>query len=195
MTGEAQPPGYYKQSFLCEAFRILNSNHTMLTDTIERSEQCRQNIESLSKRLEIFGESLVLQCKEAIDSSAEIIGEYTKYKLFNKQLDPMYLPNDFRAQYKEHQDYLEESASQILIEIDLPTNNDNSQTLCDRLETLSVDSNSDISGRQDCQLFNTETVINSTDQDVVMKLPPPLCPEIINTPSTDISNNSNNGKP
>src|SRR5699024_10018928 len=65
MLGESQPPDYYKQSFLCEPFRIMTANLSLIGDTVEQIDQCQATIDALDKRMDRFGEMLESRHKSA----------------------------------------------------------------------------------------------------------------------------------
>lgn len=104
MSGEALPPGHYRATFLCEAFRLLASNHAMLADAVERGAHWTRNIDSLEARMDRFEESFERRCRAAIDSSRATLAATASYRLFNEDFDPSLLPAYFKAVYGEHLD-------------------------------------------------------------------------------------------
>ncbi|KAH9406223.1 Rab5 GDP/GTP exchange factor [Tyrophagus putrescentiae] len=104
MSGEALPPGHYRATFLCEAFRLLASNHAMLADAVERGAHWRRNIDSLEARMDRFEESFERRCRAAIDSSRATLAATASYRLFNEDFDPSLLPAYFKTVYGEHLD-------------------------------------------------------------------------------------------
>lgn len=105
MSGEAQPPGAYKQTFLCEAFRLLASNHAMLTDAVERGGHWSRNIEVLAGRMDRFEGHFEGRCQAAIESSRATLAATTAgYRLFSQDFDPSLLPTYFKRVYGEHLD-------------------------------------------------------------------------------------------
>ena len=178
MSGEAQPPGFYKQTFLCEAFRILNNNHAMLSDTIERCADWEKNIDSLTTRMNRFSEQFESRCKTAIDSSKATIQQTAHYKLFDQDFDPSCLPSYFQNLYGEHLDKVNAAKSSILIDIgsELETvPNDGDGYNCDKIDSLDRNSNS-----EDRKHATSEGT--ASQDELASKLPPPLCPEVLNSP-------------
>ncbi|XP_017495028.1 PREDICTED: rab5 GDP/GTP exchange factor-like [Rhagoletis zephyria] len=104
MSGEALPPGHYRATFLCEAFRLLASNHAMLADAVERGAHWTRNIDSLEARMDRFEESFERRCRAAIDSSRATLAATASYRLFNEDFDPSLLPAYFKTVYGEHLD-------------------------------------------------------------------------------------------
>ncbi|OTF75138.1 hypothetical protein BLA29_006255 [Euroglyphus maynei] len=143
INGEAQPPGYYKQSFLCEPFRIMNSNHTMLSDTIKRNAHWLENLDYLEKRMDRFEQMLENKCRAAINSSKEMIAQHSTYKIFDTagDVDPLLFPASFRESYQKHCQQKKEKEN-ILIEIESSnstingSNNDDGHTVCDELASI-----------------------------------------------------------
>ncbi|KAF7489435.1 Rab5 GDP/GTP exchange factor [Sarcoptes scabiei] len=101
VSGEAQPPGYYQQSFLCEPFRIMDSNQIMLNDTNKRNAHWQESLKSFERKLDRFEETIESKCKAAIDSSKETLNQCSKYCFFkrdnkdeiNDDIDLRFLPN------------------------------------------------------------------------------------------------------
>lgn len=172
-SGEAQPPGFYKQTFLCEAFRILNSNHVMLSDTTERNAAWEKNIDSLSSRLNRFTGQFESRCKAAIDSSKLTIQQTAHYKLFDQDFVPSHLPSYFQRIYAEHLDHVNAQSSAILIDFG---SEKGEQYTCDKLDTLDL-----IATSEEKSTSNAAT-LPTGDGDLVTQLPPPLCPEVIQNP-------------
>lgn len=174
MNGEAQPPGYYKQSFLCEAFRILSTNYAMLTDTTERSTHWEKNIDSLSSRLQRFTEQFESRCTSAISSSRATIKQCSRYKLFDQEFDPSLLPSYFQSKYEQ----MKSQKNAILIDIggeSAIVKPEDDRYIVDRTRSvdLTIDDNS---GEPP---FSAEIAVATDEHEIVLKLPPPLCPQVI----------------
>lgn len=208
INGEAQPPGYYKQSFLCEPFRIMNSNHTILNDTIKRNAQWLENLDYLEKRMDRFEQIFENKCRVAIDSSKEMIAQHSTYKIFDTasvdDVDPLLFPENFRETYKKHKQQKKEKEN-LLIEIESTSSSPNlnindvsvdSQIVCDQL--ASIDFNHDSSIEPLTVETNDDDKDNNNDNDDdgggFPKLPNPLCPEPISTTTTVNSNSDQSEK-
>lgn len=182
VKGDAQPPGYYKQSFLCETFRILNANAAKLNDTIERHKKCEEEIESLSTRLEAFSEHIENRYQQSITSSNATMNNCSNYKIFDQDIDPTHLPSYFRTQYEEHKIREQEKKDALLIDIE-------------SRQSLDGDNACDQQLLDDCfgGLDSSRTVLGEvnvmTSPNVEMNLPPPLAPEVISTPTHKSGNN------
>lgn len=171
MNGEAQPPGYYQQSFLCEAFRILEANRQALAIASEKSAESRTYLDAKLSQLDRFTTNLELRCKEAIDSSVKVIHDCSSYQTFNEieEEDLIHLPSEFQAQCRIQ--WERKRSNGRLIDIDN----------CDQEEEKQNENNNDL-----VDIFGipsepvTDSVITTTDEDIAMKLPPPLAPEVIN---------------
>ena len=171
MNGEAQPPGYYKQSFLCEAFRILNTNYAMLSDTIDRSTHWQRNIDSLSTRMNQFTEQFESRCTTATGASKSTIEQTANYKLFDQEFDPSYLPTYFQYIYAQSQEKLKTRKNAILIDIGSEsevTLNENNSHICDKIETLDLSSPGDQLNLSGGENLSLEALLS-----------PPLAPEVI----------------
>ena len=184
MNGEAQPPGYYKQSFLCEAFRILSTNYAMLSDTIDRSTHWEKNIDTLSSRLTRFTEQFESRCTAAIESSKSTIEQTAYYKLFDQDLDPSFLPTHFQHVYSQHRERVNSQKGAILIDIGTEseaTRDEVNSHICDRLETLRVNSpHNEPSSPSSSKQLKEANETGSTDE-MESKLPPPLAPVVISS--------------
>ena len=198
MNGEAQPPGYYKQSFLCEPFRIMNSNHTILSDTIKRNAQWLENLDYLEKRMERFEQILENKCHTAINSSKEMIAEHSTYKIFDQadDVDPSLFPASFRESYRKYCEQKKEQEN-ILIEIEtsnLTMNGSNDMdhnNVCDQL--ASIDFNYNNSNSNDSNEQTSVMMINNSNNELLEKFSNSSCPEsIISLSSSSTTTNQIN---
>lgn len=206
MNGEAQPPGYYKQTFLCEAFRLLNNNDAMLSDAVERGGHWSRNIDNLAKRMDRFTESLESRARAAIESSRATLAATASYRLFDEDFDPSLLPAYFKHVYGEHLDRsmsadynsvttsnTTQSDSTILIDIGGDEAREETvDSNCDKFDHLSVEDDAHIetlSCPNDQQSGNTTTTstsngkaFNENNLSGKLLLPTPLSPEVITSP-------------
>lgn len=216
MNGEAQPPGYYKQTFLCEAFRLLNNNDAMLSDAAERGAHWMRNIDNLAVRMDRFTESLESRARAAIESSRATLAATASYRLFDEDFDPSLLPAYFKNVYGEHLDRSmaaasksasnAESDSAILIDIggdeDEHLRRDaTADSNCDKLDHLSLEDDDENAHLEKCSFdqksgFSDKGTANGVDkfnekQSLSSKLllPTPLSPEVITSPVVASSEN------
>lgn len=166
INGESQPPGHYKQSFLCEAFRILNSNLSSLNVSIEKQALCEQNINSLTNRLEELSESLESRSREAIESSKKVVDEFLNGPMFDDDFNPQMLPSYIRELYADHS----QINGQQLIDIEKPIE----ESVSVPTDHVAQSSSSLPPSAQGL----LEDECNSVD------LPPPLSPQVISNQIT-----------
>lgn len=187
----------------------MNSNHTILNDTIKRNAQWLENLDYLEKRMDRFEQIFENKCRVAIDSSKEMIAQHSTYKIFDTasvdDVDPLLFPENFRETYKKHRQQKKEKEN-LLIEIESTSSsspnlniNDvsvDSQIVCDQL--ASIDFNHDSSIEPLTVETNDDDKDNNNDNDDdgggFPKLPNPLCPEPISTTTTVNSNSDQSEK-
>ena len=161
-SGEAQPPGAYRQStFLCEAFRIMASNHSMLADLSERQLKTENQITEMSDQIKSFREDMHKKSVRYLKPLAP-----TVYSV-PSDVDIGYIPSAFREKI------LKQRTETDAILVDLGSDRISTETNSETIESqLSA---------QSSERPHSRSAIDDRSMSEEHDLPPPLSPQVIQT--------------
>lgn len=150
MSGDAQPPGHYRQSFLIDAFQMLDSNLSSLGEANERSRMLESEIQLFDDRFEQYCDDWRTKSMNELELTNLAIVGSANYKLFDEPIEPDTLPTYFRSIYAQQAEKRSYATNGILIDIDGPSpevdtptmNSQPKNDICDSLNGLTLDTHS-----------------------------------------------------